>query len=201
MICRMLVTNILTMTMAASPRTSRTRDRIESVALDLFAAQGFEATTVAQIAAAAGVTQMTVFRYFARKEAFFLEEPDPWDPLLVMFIAAEPVGLPLLHRVTRGIRAAWSAGSPDLSGMRRKLRIAAASPTLQAVMLANTQRTQDVIAEQLTADGADPVAARVAAAATLAALTTGLLAWAEGEQDAGLVITAVLDILEGVGDD
>ena len=50
-------------------RTLRTRERILAVALDLFERQGYRATTVAQIADAAGVTSMTFFRHFPTKGA------------------------------------------------------------------------------------------------------------------------------------
>ena len=46
---------------------STTRERIAAVALELFARQGFEKTTVDEIAAAAGIGRRTVFRYFASK--------------------------------------------------------------------------------------------------------------------------------------
>ena len=49
-------------------RTLRTRERILAVALDLFERQGYRATTVAQIADAAGVTSMTFFRHVPTKD-------------------------------------------------------------------------------------------------------------------------------------
>ena len=84
----------------------RVRGTVSLAALDLFAAQGFEATTVDQIAEAAGVGRRTFFRYFRSKEdAVFgdheerladvverLEEADPAeDPLLVVCRVAETV--------------------------------------------------------------------------------------------------------------
>ena len=49
-------------------KAERTRERLLAVALDLFAARGYHATTAAQIAAAAGVSEMTFFRHFPAKE-------------------------------------------------------------------------------------------------------------------------------------
>ncbi|MGI8625513.1 MAG: helix-turn-helix domain-containing protein, partial [Geodermatophilaceae bacterium] len=48
-------------------RRTRTRERLSDAALDLFGVHGYDATTVAQIAAAAGVTEMTFFRHFRSK--------------------------------------------------------------------------------------------------------------------------------------
>ena len=50
-------------------RTLRTQARILETALDLFERQGYNATTTAQIADGAGVTQMTFFRHFPTKAA------------------------------------------------------------------------------------------------------------------------------------
>ncbi|MEV6844112.1 TetR/AcrR family transcriptional regulator [Actinoplanes sp. NPDC051411] len=49
------------------------RDRISGVATQLILTRGFEAVSVSEIAAAAGVSRMTVFNYFARKEDMFLD--------------------------------------------------------------------------------------------------------------------------------
>jgi AcrR family transcriptional regulator len=49
------------------------RDRISGVATQLILARGFEAVSVSEIAATAGVSRMTVFNYFPRKEDMFLD--------------------------------------------------------------------------------------------------------------------------------
>ncbi|WP_437644052.1 TetR/AcrR family transcriptional regulator [Sorangium sp. So ce362] len=60
-----------------------TRQRISDVATELFMARGFEAVTLDEIAAAAQVSRMTVFNYFARKEDLILDRQD--DLKLVFF--------------------------------------------------------------------------------------------------------------------
>lgn len=50
-----------------------TRQRISDVATSLFAARGFDRVTVAEVAEAAGVSTMTVFNHFPRKEDLFLD--------------------------------------------------------------------------------------------------------------------------------
>ncbi|WP_416519256.1 TetR/AcrR family transcriptional regulator [Streptomyces achromogenes] len=50
-----------------------TRQRISDIATDLIGKRGFDAVTVAEIARAAGVSPMTVFNYFPRKEDLFLD--------------------------------------------------------------------------------------------------------------------------------
>jgi AcrR family transcriptional regulator len=53
-----------------------TRQRISDVATALFFARGFDAVTVEEIAAAANVSKVTVFNYFARKEDLFFDRED-----------------------------------------------------------------------------------------------------------------------------
>lgn len=53
-----------------------TRQRISDVATALFFARGFDAVTVDEIAAAAQVSKMTIFNYFARKEELILDRED-----------------------------------------------------------------------------------------------------------------------------
>ncbi|GMU03770.1 TetR/AcrR family transcriptional regulator [Corallococcus caeni] len=70
-----------------------TRQRISDVATELFFARGFDAVTLDEIAAAAGVSKMTVFNYFPRKEDLMLDRQD--DLKLVFFreaIRARPPG-------------------------------------------------------------------------------------------------------------
>ena len=53
-----------------------TRQRISDIATALFFERGFDAVTLDEIALAAGVSKMTVFNYFARKEELILDQED-----------------------------------------------------------------------------------------------------------------------------
>jgi len=67
-----------------------TKQRISDVATKLFYARGFEAVTVEEIAAAARVSKMTVFNYFARKEDLMLDREEEVQMLLRGAIDAKP---------------------------------------------------------------------------------------------------------------
>lgn len=195
----MLVTNIWGVTSDTEPpgRRERTRARLLEAALDLFERQGFEATTVAQIAKAAGVTEMTFYRHFAAKERLVVD--DPYDPLIAEAVAAQPRTLGPLPRAVAGVRAAWGRlPPPESETVRRRVRIAAANPSLRAAIAANNAETERILVEQLVADGAELMAARVAAAAVLAGITAALLEWSQRD-DLSLVdaVGAALDTLEG----
>jgi AcrR family transcriptional regulator len=182
----------------ASPggKAERTRARILTAALELFATDGYEKTTVAQIASAAGVTEMTFYRHFGTKDQLLVD--DPYDPLIVAAIADQPRNLPPLHRAARGVRSAWrNLPITDAQPVRERLAIVAASPSLAPAVRAGTAATEAAIAVQLTTDGADPDDAAVAAAAVMAALMTGLLRWAaSGDGALSDAIEHSLDVLE-----
>ena len=179
-----------------SSKRERTLAALVEAGLDLFELQGYEATTVAQIARAAGVTEMTFFRYFPAKEHLLLD--DPYDPVLTAAIAEQPRELAPFTRAARGIRAAWRAlPEPEAPVIRRRVRVAARTPGLRGAVWRSTGNTEQAIIEQLVADGAALDVARVAAASVLAALVAGLFMWADDEH--GTLADAIeraLDVIE-----
>lgn len=181
----------------AGTKGERTRARILLAALELIGRDGYEKTTVAQIAAAAGITEMTFYRHFGSKDQLVVD--DPYDPLIAAAIADEPLTLSPLDRAARGVRSAWrTLPITDVEPVRERLAILATTPSLAAAARAATAATETAIAEQLTRDGAHPTDAAVASAAVMAALMTGLLRWAAAGDNAPLseAIERSLDVLE-----
>jgi len=160
----------------ATSKTARTRALLQATATRLFAEQGYDATTVEQIVRAAGVSHMTFFRHFATKDAVILD--DGFDPAIAAAVAATPVSLSAVNRVCAGMRAALAdVDAPEQEQVRQRVRIAAQHPALRMGMYANTEATREAVVGVLLDDGADEFAARVAAAAVLAALTAALQEW------------------------
>ncbi|MBM7503594.1 TetR family transcriptional regulator [Agromyces aurantiacus] len=184
------------MTTTGTTKRERTLARLLDTGLDLIERQGYDQTTVAQIAAAAGVTEMTFFRYFPTKESLLLD--DPYDPMLVEGVARQPRKLPTFTRAVRGIREAWRAvPEPEHPAIRRRVRIAAQTPSLRAATWRSTGNTERALIAQLVEDGATEHDARIAAAAVLAALVAGLFAWADDESTGlGASIERALDVLD-----
>ncbi|WP_211253029.1 TetR/AcrR family transcriptional regulator [Glycomyces tenuis] len=177
-------------------KRERTRRVLAEHALELFERQGFEATSVGQIAAAAGVTEMTFFRHFGGKEQSVLT--DPFDPVIAEAIGARPAAEAPLARTARGLRSALGELSEtELGTVRRRVRLIACTPALRAAAAAQNEATTAAIGDRLTADGADPFAARVAAEAAIASLTAALYEWARGgRRTLAETIGAALDVLE-----
>jgi AcrR family transcriptional regulator len=67
-----------------------TRQALQQAADRLFAEQGYGATTVRDIAEAAGVTERTFFRYFTGKEELIVEEALGWLPVLLDKLRRRP---------------------------------------------------------------------------------------------------------------
>src|SRR5436190_18889847 len=78
-----------------------TRQRISNVATGLFSARGFDAVTVEEVAAAANVSKMTVFNYFARKEDLFLDREDDVKRLVHEALASRPKGQSAIDALRR----------------------------------------------------------------------------------------------------
>ena len=178
-------------------RSARTRARLQLCALDLFAARGFDATTVNDIAAAAGVSPMTFFRHFPTKEAVLLD--DPYDPVMAEAVRSQPDTLPPLERVRRGLLTAWSAlPEPADDAVRARVAIVAAHGGLRAKAIENTARTEDILVQALVSTGVSRLDARVAAGACLGALMAALFDWGEGDagDTLGARVTRALGQLE-----
>ena len=139
-------------------RRRETRGEISAVALDLVEAHGYAATTVEDIARAAGVSPRTFFRYFPTKEAAVLAPDDDVEAELVAHLQRAVPGTPLLERVEAAFaslvaRLARQPADDVVPRVLRVRRLVLADPALTAAALG------------LQAQQADRVAALVAAAA------------------------------------
>jgi AcrR family transcriptional regulator len=177
-------------------KRERTRARLLEAALELFAVQGFDATTAAQIAGRAGVTEMTFFRHFATKAAVLVG--DPYDPVIGELIRREQPGADPITVAARGVRKAWQElPAPAADEVRTRLRIVADTPSLRAELAAGTAATEAVVTAALIDRGVAPREAAVAAGAVLGALNTALLNWSLTEDDdLAQTVHAALDVLE-----
>lgn len=191
----MLVTNISRVSTA-----SGTRDRLRAHALALFLERGFDRTTVADIAAAAGVSHMTFFRHFPTKDAVLFD--DPYDEVIADAVLAQDRHLAALERVRRGLLAAWAAlPEPATTETRGRVRVVAGSPALRARAWENNSRTGDLVVQALVGDGVDAFEARVAAGACLGALMEALMAWGTSgdDQELGPLVRSALGVLACAG--
>ncbi len=180
-------------------KKNATRDRIRASALRLFGEQGYDATTVEQIATAAGVSHMTFFRYFPAKEDVALS--DSYDPLIVGLLEQTPAAWPLTERIRTallaGLRQLYDA---DRDTLLAQNKLIIATPVLRERLWASQMDTQQLILQAL-GDGQDnphpTFTDRVTVAACLAAATTAILTWVEhdGNPDLPHLIEQAFDTI------
>lgn len=171
-------------------KKAATKQSIQAHALRLFAEKGYDATTVDEIAAAAGVSHMTFFRYFPRKEA--VVEYDDYDPMLEELLAARPPDEAPLSALHNAIRAGLVAiVSTDREALLQRTRLVLSNPTLRSRNVIAQDMTRDLFARALArrAGLSEPdFAATVQASAALGAVGVAMTAWAAGEDDDPVVL-------------
>ncbi|MER7515231.1 TetR family transcriptional regulator [Streptomyces sp. NPDC126499] len=155
-------------------KKERTRQVLSDTAVELFLEKGFDAVSVAEIAAAAEVSKPTLFRYFPAKEDLVLHRfADHQDEPARIVTAAREAGVPPLDALRDHVLAGLERHDPvtglnDAPAVRAYLRLLYGTPALVARMHAYQRRSEELLAAAL--GGADPLAARLAAAQVVAVL-------------------------------
>ena len=164
-------------------KKAATRQRIQDEAMRLFLEQGYDETTVEEIAAAAGVSHMTFFRHFPAKEDVVVT--DDYDPLLAELIRARPPGEHPIERVRATILSGLGAVyAQDRDTLLARAQLIQSTPALRARLVDNRRATEAVLADGL--GDPDAFETRVIAAACAAALIAAVEEWAEHPERAEL---------------
>ena len=112
-------------------KRARTRAALIAAALELFERQGYEATTIDEIAAAADVSPRTFFRYFATKEEVALG--DDLSPEILRLLVARPADEPMLESARHVVADSLVLVSEDdREALLARLRIVYRTPSLRA---------------------------------------------------------------------
>ncbi|MQS36329.1 TetR/AcrR family transcriptional regulator [Streptomyces katsurahamanus] len=179
----------------------KTRRAIRRAAYRLIALQGYETTTVEQIAEAAEVSPSTVFRYFPAKEDIVLT--DDYDPALESALRARPAGEDPLDSVRRVLTHRLAlALHEERDAVVQRTRLMAEVPALRARMTESFSGAFETLAVTL-ADRAgrphDDLDVRVFTATVLAAVREVLLYWAARghEGDPVALVDRALRALKG----
>jgi len=161
-------------------RRTETRGTIQRHAIRLFVERGYDATTVNDVAAEAGVSAMTVYRHFATKEDLVLY--DDFDQLAAATIAEFPAVEPLADRIGQTVvRTFDQATTNDKDFLLDRLRLMVSTPALRARHLDSQYALQEALVTAICADSDDSTAefrARSAASACLGIAYIALLRWA-----------------------
>ncbi|MBL1067912.1 TetR/AcrR family transcriptional regulator [Streptomyces sp. 7-21] len=182
---------------------AETRRRIQAHAIRLFTERGYDATTVSDVARAAGVPVTTVYRLFPTKEDLVLH--DRSDALLAARVVARPADECPVLRIGRTLveAARCVLGPPGPSPARdlllARLRLMIDTPALRARHLDSQFATQKAITDALLGDrqgtgDEEEYRVWVAASTCLAATHVALMRWVreDGRSDLPALIAAAL---------
>jgi AcrR family transcriptional regulator len=178
------------------------RTFLSDVALQLLTDRDFESVTVDEIAAAAGVSRRSFFRYFASKEDVVLQYLDQMAERLRDAIAARPPAESPVAAVHAALRPTVAAYAADANRTLAVVRLLQRSPALRARELESRQRLRELVAQaigrRLGLDHRADLRPRLLAGIALVPFDVAITTWVEGR--AGDDVHAILDAaIAGLG--
>jgi AcrR family transcriptional regulator len=177
------------------------RTDLERIAIGLFAERGFDAVTVDDIAAAAGMSQRTFFRYFATKDEVVLEYERHLLRRLLAAFDARPVGEGAVTALREAFLTTSHVEPRDRADVVRLGRILESAPSLQARADGERVAERRALAERVAARMGVPVGdmrARAVVAAMTGVADAEFRAWTRsgGKGDPAARIATALELVE-----
>jgi AcrR family transcriptional regulator len=154
-------------------KKQQTREAIHRAAMQLFAERGFEATTIADIAAAADIAPRTFFSYFASKEDAVFEKFDATFADFDETLRERPAGTTALDALRDWLGRAARKFSDDVEHAKLVARLRRDAPAVAACDLQHARQFERRLAQAVGEDFGEPGNAlrpRLVAAAAVAAL-------------------------------
>jgi AcrR family transcriptional regulator len=177
------------------------RDEIWNAATDLFLEKGFDETTVEDIAARAGISRRTFFRYFSSKNDLMAQGVLSYGTILTEAINACPRKMHVreVFKTTVMIAARSASAHPNTSKI---MKIAATYPAARAAQLARMSEVQEQIASAYASRGIDRAhnyAPGILAGLTLSILAIAFRAWFDqGQPDITRIVDQIFETLTTV---
>ncbi|MEU9607000.1 TetR family transcriptional regulator [Streptomyces sp. NPDC048057] len=172
-------------------KKQRTRYALARAALELFTTQGFDETTVDEIAEVVDVSQRTFFRYYASKEEAAFAVQEVVERSFVDALRARPPREAPFTAMRRAVLAAWDGIGETVAEIApvdlhmRSYLLIESTPALLAVHIRRSMETEEkiasLIAEREGIDVDEDPRARVAVAAFSGAMRVAGRWWSEGE--------------------
>ncbi|MBD0843129.1 TetR/AcrR family transcriptional regulator [Streptomyces sp. TRM68416] len=178
----------------------KTRTAIRTATYSLIKEQGYDATTIEQIAERAEVSPSTVFRYFPTKEDIVLT--DEYDPMMLEVLRTRPAEEPWLDSVRYVMHQAIDAMmAEDPEAIRVRAHLALHVPAVRSRMVESMSETGRLLRAALAERSGlapDSLEVRVYAMALVGGLVEVNMAWAENDfqDDLGAMVDRALDVLK-----
>ncbi len=159
-------------------------ERLQAAALDLFAAQGFEQTTAAEIAGSVGLTERTFFRHFADKREVLFHGQDQLARTFLQGIEAAPADAAPLEVVAAAVQStAGFFADERRSHSRMRQSVIGQNPALQEREQHKFRALGVVVGEALRVRGVTEPAATLAAESGITIFGVAFAQWiGEGEK-------------------
>jgi mycofactocin system transcriptional regulator len=159
----------------------------------LFTAQGFEHTTIDQIAAEAGVSERTFFRYFATKASVLFTEFEDEVEHIRAALAEAPGDMPMMDAVRHAVVSANHYRADDIPELRMRMNLFATVPALAASAAEHYEAWESAISEFAAARLGQPAGSLYALAVGRATLATCRAAYDRWAVRADNDLTVYLD--------
>ena len=153
------------------------RRRLRQATLELFRERGYDATTTAEIAARAGVTERTFFRHFPDKREALFDGEEAFRDALTDAVGAAPEGLAPMDALLCAFRSVEPLLEHNRPFAERRQAIIAETPALQERVLTKTANLIGALSAALGRRGFDDGLANLAAQVGMAAFGYAAQAW------------------------
>lgn len=131
-------------------KKAQTRSAIQTHALELFAEQGYAATTVDQIIRRVDVSESTFFRYFPTKESLVLT--DDLDPVILAAFMAQPPELAVMVALRYAFRSLFeNLTEQQRAEQQERMTLVLAVPALRAAVFEQFSTTMDLLSDAIAA--------------------------------------------------
>ena len=160
--------------------------RLLQAAIELFSEQGYDATTVAEIAERAGLTKRTFFRYFTDKREVLFSGGDAFEDLWVRAVRAAPAEASPLEAAMAATAEVAEMFAGRFAFARLRSRTIEANPELRERELIKLQRLAEAVADALVERGVSANLATLTAQTVVTVFQAGWSRWIDGEDPGAL---------------
>lgn len=140
------------MTSLQERRDAQTRAELSTVAIELFATQGYVETTMDDVATAAGVSRRTAYRHYPNKEDLIFEHPKQWLQVFRAATAERIPGETMQSLCERGVRAVAVRIEDTKDDVIPGYGVVAATPSLRSSYARMNRDWLDVYTELLSTE-------------------------------------------------
>ena len=153
------------------------RRRLQQATLELFQQKGYDATTTAEIAERAGVTERTFFRHFADKREALFDGEEAFRDILAQTVVAAPQDMRPMEALFHAFRSVEPLLQRNRKFTEPRHKVIAKTPALQERVLSKTATLTVGLSDALRQRGVEEGSAAFAAQIGMAMLAHATSAW------------------------